>query len=84
MRHPDGRHLRYDELAERLARNVRQLRTARGMTQAQVAKLAGLPRATWANLESSAANPTLSVLHAAAAALERIGALPLVEDMPPD
>jgi XRE family transcriptional regulator, regulator of sulfur utilization len=58
------------ELAERLARNLRQLRTARGMTQAQVAKLAGLPRATWANLESSAANPTLSVLHGAASALQ--------------
>jgi XRE family transcriptional regulator, regulator of sulfur utilization len=59
-----------EELSDRLARNVRQLRSARGMTQAQVAKLAGLPRATWANLESSAANPTLSVLHRVAAALQ--------------
>jgi hypothetical protein len=41
-----------DELSDRLAKNVRQLRSARGMTQAQVARLAGLPRATWANLES--------------------------------
>ena len=59
-----------EELSDRLARNVRQLRSARGMTQAQVAKLAGLPRATWANLESTAANPTLSVLHRVAAALQ--------------
>ncbi len=58
-----------DELSGRLADNVRQLRSARGKTQQQMAKLAGLPRATWANLESGGANPTLSVLHAAAAAL---------------
>ena len=57
------------ELTVRLADNVRQLRGARNRTQLQMAKLAGLPRATWANLESGAANPTLSVLHAAATAL---------------
>jgi transcriptional regulator with XRE-family HTH domain len=49
-------------LADRLARNVKQLREARGLTQAQMAKIAGLPRATWANLESGAGNPTLAVL----------------------
>lgn len=59
-----------DELAARFARNVRHLRTARGPTQAQVAKLAEVPRATWAHLESGAANPTLAVLHRAAAALQ--------------
>jgi transcriptional regulator with XRE-family HTH domain len=59
-----------DELSDRLARNVKQLRQARGMTQDQVAKIAGLPRATWANLESGAANPTLTVLHGVAVALE--------------
>ncbi|GMV19302.1 MAG: XRE family transcriptional regulator [Polyangiaceae bacterium] len=59
-----------DDLASRLAENVKQLRQARGMTQAQVSKLAGLPRATWANLESGLANPTLAVLHGVAAALE--------------
>ena len=48
---------------------MRQLRRARGGTQARMAELAGLPRATWANLESGGANPTLSVLHAAATAL---------------
>jgi len=56
-------------LAQVLAENVRQLRGARGLTQAQLAKAAGVPRATWANLESGAANPTLHVLHAVAGAL---------------
>src|SRR4051794_11952471 len=59
-----------DELGGRLARNVKQLRQARGLTQAQVARLSGLPRATWANLESGAANPTLAVLHKVALALQ--------------
>lgn len=58
-----------DDLAARLGENVRQLRGARGFTQQQMAKLSGLPRATWANLESGAANPTLAVLHAVAVAL---------------
>jgi len=51
------------EVAGRLAENVRQLRLLRSMTQQQISRLAGLPRATWAHLESGAANPTLSVLH---------------------
>jgi XRE family transcriptional regulator, regulator of sulfur utilization len=59
-----------DGLAERFASNLKQLRDARGMTQQQIAKLAGLPRATWANLESGAANPTLLVLHRVAVALQ--------------
>ena len=59
-----------DELAGRLARNVKQLRQARGLSQVQMAKLSGLPRATWSNLESGAANPTLSVLHKVALALQ--------------
>jgi transcriptional regulator with XRE-family HTH domain len=53
-----------------LAANVTQLREARGLTQQQIAKLAGVPRATWAHLESGTANPTLSVLHRAANALQ--------------
>ena len=59
-----------DDLAARLAANLRQLRQARGLTQQQMAKLAKLPRATWANLESGAANPTLAVLHGVAVALQ--------------
>jgi quercetin dioxygenase-like cupin family protein len=35
-----------------------------------MAKIAGLPRATWANLESGAANPTLSVLDRVATAFQ--------------
>ena len=35
-----------------------------------MAKLSRLPRATWANLESGASNPTLTVLHRAALALQ--------------
>lgn len=58
-----------DDLSGRLASNVRALRQAQGKTQQQMAKLAGLPRATWAHLESGEANPTLSVLHGAALAL---------------
>jgi transcriptional regulator with XRE-family HTH domain len=54
----------------RLAVNLRQLREARGLSQQQAAKLAGLPRPTWATLESGSANPTLSVLLRAAAALQ--------------
>lgn len=58
-----------DDLSANLARNVRQLRATRGASQGQLARLAGVPRATWAHLESGGANPTLSVLHAAASAL---------------
>jgi len=55
--------------AVHLGRNIQALREARGQTQQQIAKLAGVPRATWANLESGAANPTLAVLVKIAAAL---------------
>ncbi|HEX2673941.1 MAG TPA: helix-turn-helix domain-containing protein [Polyangiaceae bacterium] len=57
-------HFMSDDLGSRLARNVRELRLARGLTQEQMAKLAGVPRATWSNLESGSGNPTLTVLHA--------------------
>jgi transcriptional regulator with XRE-family HTH domain len=59
-----------DELGDRIARNVKQLREARGLTQQQIARIAGLPRATWTNLESGAANPTVAVLHRVSAALQ--------------
>lgn len=55
--------------ATHLASNIRQLRERRGASQQQVAQLAGIPRATWANLESGSANPTLAVMLKAAAAL---------------
>src|SRR5260370_17760249 len=57
-------------LGDRIARNVKQLREARGLTQDQMARIASLPRATWTNLESGGANPTVTVLHRAASALQ--------------
>src|ERR1041384_3968386 len=59
-----------EELSSRLGRNIRELRQARGLTQQQMAKLSGLPRATWANLESGDGTPTLAVLHAVAVAFQ--------------
>ncbi|NVB36953.1 helix-turn-helix domain-containing protein [Pseudenhygromyxa sp. WMMC2535] len=59
----------HEETASNLGHNVRQLREARGLSQAQVAKLAGVPRPTWTNIESGSANPTLAVLLKVAAAL---------------
>ena len=57
-------------VAVHLGANVRLLREHRGLSQHQMAKLAGVPRATWANLESGEANPTLVVLLKVAAALQ--------------
>jgi len=57
-------------IAAHLAGNVRKLREARGLTQQQMARLAGVPRPTWANLESGQANPTLAVLARVADALQ--------------
>ncbi len=58
------------ELSRHLGDNVRLLRESRGLSQHQIAKLAGVPRPTWANLESGEANPTLAVLTRVAAALQ--------------
>lgn len=52
-----------------LAKNIRELREARGLTQQQLADLSGIPRPTWANLESGSSNPTLTVLVKVASAL---------------
>ena len=59
-----------DDVATRLGRNVRVLREGRGLTQVQMAKLARMPRATWANLESGVANPTLAVIDRVAQAFQ--------------
>jgi transcriptional regulator with XRE-family HTH domain len=59
-----------DDAAGHLGRNIAALREARGQTQQAIARLAGIPRATWTNLESGAANPTLAVLVKVAAALQ--------------
>ncbi len=58
------------DVALNLANNMKQLREARGITQQQMAKLASVPRPTWANLESGSANPTLAVLIRVASALQ--------------
>ncbi len=59
-----------DDLRANLAANARRLRDARGLSQQRMAQLSGIPRPTWASLESGSANPTLSVLSRAAAALQ--------------
>jgi quercetin dioxygenase-like cupin family protein/DNA-binding XRE family transcriptional regulator len=59
-----------DPLGDRIAANIRELRMARSLTQQQMAKISGLPRTTWQHLESGAANPTVSVLHKVALALQ--------------
>ena len=57
------------EINRNLADNIRRLREARILAQQQIAKLAGIPRPTWASLETGSANPTLAVLSKAANAL---------------
>jgi transcriptional regulator with XRE-family HTH domain len=59
-----------DDTSYNLATNIRQLREARGLSQQHMAKLTGIPRPTWTNLESGSANPTLTVLVRVAAALQ--------------
>ena len=59
-----------EEVSRHISANVKQLRQARAFTQEQLARLSGVPRATWANLESGGANPTISVLLKVAAALQ--------------
>ncbi len=59
-----------DDIRANLADNVRRLREARGHSQQRIAQLSGIPRPTWASLESDGANPTLTVLSKAAASLQ--------------
>lgn len=59
-----------DDPQRNLAANIRRLREAHNTSQQQMAERSGLPRPTWASLESGAANPTLSVLIKAATALQ--------------
>ena len=55
--------------AQHLARNLAGLRHARALTQAGLAKAAGVPRSTIATLESGVGNPSLAVLVKVACAL---------------
>ena len=59
-----------DDLRANLGANVRRLREARGLSQQKLAQLSGIPRPTWASLESGSANPTLAVLSRASSALQ--------------
>ena len=59
-----------DNTADNLARNIRQLREVRGMTQSRLSAASTVPRPTIATLESGAANPTLNVLLKVASALQ--------------
>jgi len=52
-----------------LARNLAALRQVRSLTQEALAKAAGVPRSTIANLESGEGNPSLTVLVKVAEAL---------------
>lgn len=57
------------DIKRNLAENVRRLRQSHNMSQQQIAALSGIPRPTWASLETGTANPTLTVLNKAASAL---------------
>src|SRR5947208_3417802 len=59
-----------NDAATNLAKNLRDGRERRGFTQAQLARLCGLPRSTVALLETGAANPTLAVLTQVCGALQ--------------
>ena len=59
-----------DKTSSYLAENVREYRRSRQISQAQLAKMAGIPRPTLAHLESGSAHPTLSVLMRLASTLQ--------------
>jgi len=58
-----------DDLSTRLARNLKQLRESRDLSQKALAEQSGVPRPTIAHLEAGQANPTLSVALRVARAL---------------
>lgn len=58
------------DIRSNLASNLRRLREARDLSQQRMANMSGIPRPTWASLESGAANPTITVLARAAQALQ--------------
>jgi XRE family transcriptional regulator, regulator of sulfur utilization len=57
-------------IARYIAENIKTLRQSRNLTQEHLARLSGMPRTTWTNLESGSANPTVVVLSKVAAALQ--------------
>lgn len=67
---PIGQNDTPDDIAGYLAQNIEALRKKRQLTQAQLAKLADLPRSTLTYLESGAGNPSLQNLVRISAALQ--------------
>ena len=59
-----------DPISGYIAQNIKALRQSRNLTQEQLARLSGVPRPTWSNLESGSANPSVIVLARIAAALQ--------------
>jgi len=59
-----------DLVSKNLAQNIELLRKKRGLTQAGLARLAGVPRSTVTYLESGEGNPSLQNLIKIAAALQ--------------
>ncbi len=57
------------DIRKNLADNIRRIRETRNQSQQQLADASGIPRPTWASLETGSANPTLTVLSKAANAL---------------
>ena len=58
------------DVGEVLASNLKYLRHQSGLTQAKLAKRAGIPRSTVATLETGGGNPTLAVMTALAEGLQ--------------
>lgn len=55
--------------ADPLSENLRRLRASAGLTQAELAAKAGIPRATLASMEQSGSNPGIQSVQAVARAL---------------
>ena len=58
------------DVSTHLASNIKRLREKQGLSQQKCSELSGVPRPTWANLETGQANPTLAVLVRVATALQ--------------
>lgn len=57
------------DIGKNLGANLEYLRKARGLTQDQLAHIAGIPRTTLSHIESGAGNPSLKTLSKLAMAL---------------
>jgi transcriptional regulator with XRE-family HTH domain len=51
-----------EEISGNIAANIRKIRETRSLSQDQLARMSGIPRPTWSNLESGSANPTITLL----------------------